>query len=169
MGKAATALCLLLTLFCGGLHAAGTSAKERAGQPIHIKANELLSDSKSKTATFIGKVVARQDDISIYADRLVVHYAEQGGEVDKVEASGNVRIVQQNRIATAGHAVYSNREGKITLSVNPRVYQGKDVVSGTVITYLLDEEKSVVKGGPEGRVEVLIYPKDKGKDGNGSP
>jgi len=148
------------------LYAAGDN---RSGQPITIKSNELVTDSKGRTATFIGKVQAKQQDITIYADRLVVHYAEKGGNVDKVEAFGNVRIVQLNRIGTGGHAVYSNKEGKISLSDNPKVYQGKDVVSGKVITYFIAEEKSVVTGGPDSRVNAVIYPKEKGKNGDKSP
>jgi lipopolysaccharide export system protein LptA len=160
---------LFLAAFCSLAVAAGDAPRGRSGQPISVKSNELFTDSKSRTATFTGKVVAKQQDVSIFADKLVVYYPSDGGDVDRVEASGNVRIVQQNRLATAGHAVYNNREGKITLSESPRIQQGKDVVSGSVITYMLDEEKSVVKGGPERRVEVMIYPKEKGKDGDKGP
>jgi lipopolysaccharide export system protein LptA len=162
MRNTAIILFLCLTTYCGILHAAD---ENRARQPINIKSNELVADSKGRTATFIGKVVARQQDITIYADKLVVYYGEQGGDVDKVEAFGNVRIVQQNRIGTAGHAVYSNMEGKISLSENPKVHQGKDVVTGQVITYFISEEKSVVTGGPDSRVNAVIYPKGKGNDG----
>ena len=159
-------LFLSFTLCTVSLYAAD---EVRSGQPISIKSNELVTDSKGKTATFIGKVLAKQDDISIYADKLVVYYSEKGGEVDKVEVFGNVRIVQQNRIGTAGHAVYQNKEGKISLYDNPKVIQGKDVVSGKVITYFIAEEKSVVTGGPDARVNALIYPKGKGKDGDKKP
>jgi lipopolysaccharide export system protein LptA len=141
----------------------------RTDQPISIKSNELVTDSKGRTATFIGKVQAKQADITIYADKLVVNYSEKGGEVDRVEAFGNVRIVQLNRIGTAGRAVYQNKEGKISLYDNPRVNQGKDVVSGKEITYFISEEKSVVTGGPDTRVNAVIYPKGKGKDGDKKP
>jgi lipopolysaccharide export system protein LptA len=133
-------------------------------QPITIKSNELQADQKSRTATFLGKVVAKQDDITIHADKLVVRYAEGGGEVEKVEAFGNVSIVQENRIGTAQHAVYFNKEGKITLSGSPKVLQGKDMVTGREITYYVNEDKSVVTGGPETRVEAVIFPKGKGKN-----
>jgi len=164
--NAAIIIFLSITLCCSSLYAAD---EVRSGQPISIKSNELVTDSKGRTATFIGKVLAKQDDITIYADKLVVYYSEKGGEVDRVEAFGNVRIVQLNRIGTAGHAVYQNKEGKISLYDNPMVYQGKDVVSGKVITYFIAEEKSVVTGGPGSRVNAVIYPKGKGKDGDKKP
>lgn len=139
---------------------------ERDRGPLVIKSDELQADTKSKTATFSGKVVAKQDDITIYCDRLVVRYAEHGGQVDKVDAFGNVRIVQQNRIGTGQHGTYFSKEGKITLTGNPRVVQGKDMVSGQEITYFVNEEKSLVTGSSKERVTAVIHPKGKeGDDG----
>lgn len=165
MQKAAFLLLSLLLAFCTVSSASAAEGIDRSDQPITIKSNELFTDSKSGTATFTGKVVAKQEDVSIYSDKLVVFYSEKSGEVDRVEAFGNVRIVQKNRLGTAGHAVYNNKDGKISLYKSPKVYQGKDVVSGAVITYYIGEEKSVVTGGPESRVEAVIYPKGRGKDG----
>lgn len=156
-------ICILLMSFSVSAVAAETE-KKRDAQPITIKSNELQADTKNRTATFLGKVVAKQGDITILADRLVVRYAEQGGDVEKVEAVGNVRIVQQNRIGTAQYGVYQTREGKITLSGSPKVVQGKDMITGREITYFVDDERSVVTGGPETRVEAVIYPKGKGKE-----
>jgi lipopolysaccharide export system protein LptA len=162
-------LVLLLMFYGDAFCASGAGNDDRSGQPINIKSNELYTDNNARTATFIGKVVAKQKDITIYADKLVIYYPEQGGQVERVEAFGNVRIVQLNRLGTGGHAVYDNKEGKVTLYQNPKVYQDKNVVSGKVITYYLEDEKSVVTGGPENRVEAIIYPKGRGKDGENGP
>lgn len=144
--------------------AAGPSGKDKAlrsNEPIQIKSNELQTDNKTNTATFIGKVVARQGDVTIYSDKMIVYKGTQGDDVDKVEVFGNVRIVQENRIGTGGHGTYLSKTGKITLDTNPKVYQGDDVVTGKVITYNLDDETSVVTGGPDTRVEAIIHPKEK--------
>lgn len=168
MKRTGIAVLLVLLSMCGAF--AAPPAKEmRSTQPITIKSNELSTDSKGRTATFTGKVTARQGDLTIYSDRLVVHYREGGGEVDKVEAFGSVRIVQQDRLATAREGVYFNLEQKIVLTGEPKVFRGDDVVSGKVITYYVDEEKSVVTGGPDARVEAVIHPKEKGKNGGSKP
>ena len=153
----------------GGLFSAYAASGERNNLPIQIKSNELLTDSTSGTATFVGKVSARQGDVTIYSDKLVIHYSSGEKEVDQVEAFGNVRIVQGNRVGEAGHAIYDNKTGKITLDVNPKVVQGEDVITGRVITYFVDEQKSIVTGGPGSRVEAVIHPKDKGKNGDTKP
>lgn len=152
-----------------GLGSALAAPAERNSLPIQIKSNELVTDSAAKTATFIGKVSARQGDITIFSDRLVIHYGAKGQDVEKVEAFGNVRIVQGNRQGEAGHAVYDNREGKIVLDDKPKVFQGEDVITGKIITYFVDEQRSVVTGGPESRVEAVIHPKEKGKSGGAKP
>lgn len=136
--------------------AAGT---DRARTPISVTADQLQADNKGKKAVFSGRVVSRQQDVTIYSDRLEIYYGESSEEVDKIIAIGNVRIVQTNRVGTGGHAVFENKAGKITLTINPRVVQGNDSITGTTITYYIDEERSVVDGGGKGRVEAVIHPK----------
>jgi len=153
-------ICLFLASPALAAPSAASVKKDRSGLPITIKSNELSADNKGKTAVFSGKVVARQGDITIYADKITINYAEKKGDVEKIEASGNVRIVQQNKIGTAALAVYDSRDGRITLTGNPRVMQGTDSISGKVITYYVDDDRSVVTGGddPKARVEAVINP-----------
>nr|WP_243688342.1 LptA/OstA family protein [Geotalea toluenoxydans] len=97
---------------------------------------------------------------------MIIKYSEKDQDVDSVEASGNVRVIQGDRQATAGHAVYDNKAGKIVFDVSPRVFQGDNVVSGRVITYFVEEQRSVVTGGGNGadaRVEAEIHPGAEGK------
>lgn len=138
--------------------------KDRSNLPIAIKANELAADNKGKTAIFSGKVVAKQGDITIYADQLTINYGDKKNDVEKIEANGNVRIVQENRIGTATHAVYESKLGRITLTGNPKIMQGADTMSGNIITYFIDEDRSEVSSGAGRPVEVVIHPT--GKKGN---
>lgn len=155
------ALICLWCLFPASVVPAATPVhKDRSSLPITIKSNEMTADNKGKTAIFSGKVVAKQGDITIFSDKLVVSYADKSGDVEKVEALGNVRIVQQNRAGFADQAVYDSRNGRIVLTGTPRVVQGGDSISGKVITYYVDDDKSEVSSGgdPKGRVEAVINP-----------
>lgn len=153
-------ICLLMTTQALAAPAEKTNYKDRSSLPITIKSNELSADNKGKTAVFNGKVVAKQGDITIFADRIIINYADKKGDVEKIEASGNVRIIQQNKTGTAAQAVYDSRDGRITLTGNPKVMQGADSISGKVITYYVDDDRSVVTGGddPKARVEAVINP-----------
>jgi lipopolysaccharide export system protein LptA len=133
--------------------------KDRSAKPITVKADHLQADNKGKKAVFTGQVVSRQEDITIYSDRLEIFYGETSDDVDKIIAIGNVRILQTNRVGTGGHALYENKLGKITLTVNPKVIQNNDSITGKKITYFIDEELSVVDSGDNTRVEAVIHPK----------
>jgi lipopolysaccharide export system protein LptA len=132
--------------------------KDRSNLPITVKSNEMTADNKGKTATFSGRVVAKQGDITIFSDKLIVSYAETGKDVEKVEALGNARIVQQTRTGFADQAVYDSRNGRIVLTGTPRVVQGGDSISGKIITYYVDDDRSDVSsdGDPKARVEAVI-------------
>jgi lipopolysaccharide export system protein LptA len=161
--KKYSTLLILIVLLCGisasTVLAAAASRKSGSDLPITIKSNELSADNKGKTAVFTGKVVAKQGDVTIFCDKMTVFYGAVQGDVDKIVADGNVRIVQENRTGVAAHAVYDSKEGKVTLTGgSPRVMQGTDTVAGEVITYFVDDDRSTVSGG---RVEATIHPKSK--------
>ena len=150
---------LLLGLAVLSAQGAAESHQGNSNLPITIKSNALAADNKGKTAIFTGKVVAKQGDVTIFCDKMTVYYGATQGDVDKIEADGNVRIVQENRSGSASHAVYESKQGKITLTGgNPKVMQGADTVSGEIITYFIDEDRSSVSGG---RVTAEIHPKSK--------
>jgi lipopolysaccharide export system protein LptA len=150
---------ILWGLAASAVHAAPEAHKGTSNLPITIKSNDLAADNKGKTAIFSGKVVAKQGDVTIFCDRMTVYYGNTQGDVDKIEADGSVRIVQENRTGVAAHAVYESRQGRITLTGgSPKVMQGVDTVSGEIITYFIDDERSSVTGG---RVEAVIHPKPK--------
>lgn len=153
-------ICLWCLLPASAVQAAAAVHKDRSNLPITIKSNEMTADNKGKMAIFSGKVVAKQGDVTIFSEKLIVSYADKSGDVEKVEALGNVRIVQQNRTGFAEQAVYENRNGRIVLTGNPRVVQGGDSISGKVITYYVDDEKSDASSGgdPKTRVEAVINP-----------
>lgn len=134
--------------------------KDRPAMPITIKSNELTADNKGKTAIFVGKVVAKQGEMTIFADKLVINYSDNKGEIKNMEADGNVRIVQQDRTGLSTHAVYDSASGRITLTGNPRVIKGTDSVKGKEIVYFVDDDKSMVSGGTDSkeRVEAVINP-----------
>lgn len=158
------ALLIISLLAATAPFAADKQALTRSSEPIHIRSDQLVADSSKKMATFSGNVAARQGDLTIYAERLVVSYSETGNEISSAEVFGSVRIIQGERRAQADHGLYDAKGGKIMLDGNPKVFQHDDVISGKAITYFLDEERSEVTSGPGTRVEAVIHPRGKGSD-----
>jgi len=129
--------------------------------PLRITSQQLEADNKNMVIIFRGSVVARQGDMTIYADVTQVYYEkrEEGNEVREIVATGNVKIQEGDRLATGQRAVFINAEQKIILTGQPKIWQGKDMVSGEKIIVLLREDKSFIESGPGQRVEVVFYPK----------
>ncbi len=159
---------LFLLFFCAfsfQVFAEGNLPVSRRSEPITIKSDSLVTDNDRKMATFSGNVAARQGDLTIYADRFVVVYSSVGNEINTAEVFGNVRILQGPRRAQAEHGVYDAKSSVIVLDGNPKVFQNSDTISGKIITYYLDQDRSEVTSGSGNRVEAVIYPQGKGSDG----
>lgn len=153
------ALCVAASLWAAPAAKSPARGGERSRQPITIKSSHLTADNRGKVAVFTGKVVAKQGDVTIFSDKLTVHYGETQGTVEKIEADGNVRILQQNRVGYGGHAVYENAAGRITLTGKPRVMQDNNTVTGKIISYLIDDERSTVTGDVNEPVITTIHPR----------
>lgn len=125
-----------------------------SSQPIRLKSDTLEWDYNGNVVTFKGNVIATQEDVTLYSDRLVMYYEGSTNEVNRIVAEGAVRIVQLDRRATAERAVFYNPEKKIVLTGRPVVTQGNNRVIGEVITILMDRnwvevEKADVTISPE--------------------
>ncbi len=144
-----------------------------ADQPVDISSNSLDADDKAGVFIFRGDVVAKQDNATIYSDQLEVYYTqtpEQNKEIgaadnnnrsiQKIVASGAVRIVQNERIATGERAEYIYANSAVILTGSPKVIQGDNTVSGEKITVYLNDERSVVEGGAQKRVNATFVPGD---------
>jgi len=154
-------ICLFL-LLAGFSPAAEKSAPAGydKNQPINITSDRLEADDVARQVKFLGNVVASQGEVVIYSAVLTLFYTEGSQEIDRVEADGDVRIVQGERVATGEKAVFYRADGRIVLSGNARVHQGADFVEGDEITVLLGEEKSVVQGKGGSRVNAVFHPKE---------
>jgi len=142
---------LLILLFLPSVLLAAEGSKES----INITSDSMEAETKANKVTFRGNVVAKQKNMTITSGELIATYAEGGKELKEVVAIGHVRITQQDKIAVADKAIFLNNERKIILTGNPKVWQGKDTVSGDRIIYYLDEDRTTVEGG----TRAVINPK----------
>ena len=142
-------------------------------QKIHITSDKLISDNDADYVEFIGNVRATQEDTVITADRLKIFVKKNpdnkdapgvGTEsINKIIASGNVKINFDNRVAVTPQAVYNIKTGILVLSGdNSRIVSGKDSISGEKITIYRTTGRITVESGSEKRVEAVFYSVEKG-------
>ena len=146
-----------------------------ASSPIQIEADRMETSQEQSVVVFSGHVQANQDNLIINADEMTVRYT--GGEItrsnetgdvakgvtqqiDTIKARGNVKIVQEDWIATGDTMDFNSEERIVILSGNAKAWQDQNMVSGEKIILYLDEGRSVVeRSSQEGeRVKAFIYP-----------
>lgn len=155
-----SAMALLGLFLAGGVSTAAAAPPEN-DQPIEISSESLDADYARGTVRFLGSVVARQGDATIYSQELVIHFDRNTRQVQRVEAFKNVRIVQRDRVATGQAAHLERATGKVVLTGSPRIERGRDSVEGDEITYFLNEDRSIVKSKTGSRVNAVFHPKEK--------
>lgn len=137
--------------------------------PVHVTAERMEVDHATNRIRFSGNVVSERGDMVIRSDTLEVLNAggEGGGEeqVKEIVARGNVQFENETKRATGEEAVYSAEERTVVLSGNAKAWEGENRVSGSRMTIYLDEDKSVVEGGADQRVEVDITSTNKKDSG----
>jgi outer membrane protein assembly factor BamD len=127
-------------------------------EPVDITSDRVEAFSKENRIVFKGNVMARQKDMIIYSDSLEALLFEDGKGVERVVAGGNVKIQQGLRVANCQKAVFYNRDQKVILTGDPKVWEGENMVSGEEIIVDIEKNRVEVKGGPGGRGKVRVLP-----------
>lgn len=129
--------------------------------PIEITSETVEGEQKQNRVIFKGNVVAKQEETTLHANMLVIHYDTDMKKLKEIVATGNVRISQLDRRATCQKATFFQNENKIVLEGEAVVREGDNVLRGERVVYLIDEEKSYVEGGKGSRVTTTIVPSSK--------
>lgn len=172
-------ICLITLAVSSGAAGQGiaASADDSLGRaPIHIEADRMESNQQKEEVLFVGNVEASQGELQIMADQMTVFYRKSSGtdkpgtekRIDNLQATGNVKVVKNEWVATGDQAEYKADERKVVLTGNTKVFQDNNMVTGDRVVLFLDEGKSVVEkqGRDEsGRVKAFFYP-ETAKDNN---
>lgn len=179
------ALAGLLVIFWAGLSLAYGAAPKKPGPdkevPLHITAARLEADQAKGMVVFSGAVKAVYGDATLYSDQLQVYFKpkpeaskgaptppqEKAGQsllgdagaekIDRIVAKGNVRMVQEDRVATGDQAIYYKDRDEVVLTGNPQLWRAENTLKGERIIFNLATKKVLVESSPHRRVEALLY------------
>lgn len=138
--------------------------------PIEIAADQLTVEQAKRQAVFAGNVEAVQGDVTLRAERLVVHYdlgSEQTASraVRRIEAAGDVVIASPEESAKADRAVYDVQAGTIVLEGSVVLARGEDVVRGGRLDIDLRAQTAVMQAAGQERVRALFHASEPAKQG----
>jgi lipopolysaccharide export system protein LptA len=132
-------------------------------KPIQIESDNLQLREQEKKAFFDGNVKVVQGAMTLTANHMVVFYKGQGnslaaggGDIDRIQVDGNVRVVSGTQSARGDKGDFDMRSEVLTL-------EGKEVVlvdTGNVLTgcklTVLMKTGQATMGNCGGRVRILI-------------
>jgi len=143
---------------------------------IIITSQSLVFRNQDNTAFFEGKVVMTKGVFVMHADQMTVYFDGSGSAntatapkatmkaapapkaaapelptfgsrgVSLIDASGNVVMQQGAKRAKSKKALYYQRDEKLVLTGEPEVWEEGYRVTGTKMTMLLKEDRSIVEG-----------------------
>lgn len=128
-------------------------------EPIYITADQMEADRKKSMITYRGRVVALQGEMTMRSNSLTAYFTADMKELREVVAEGEVHVSQGDRVATGAKAIFNGKDQTITLTGNPVVRQGNSEISGSRITFFIEQERAVVDGGTQ-RVKATIFPQE---------
>jgi lipopolysaccharide export system protein LptA len=179
------ALAGLLVIFWAASPLAYGAAPKKQGPekevPLQITAARLEADQAKGIVVFSGSVKAVYGDATLYSDQLQVLFKAKPGpsketptppqekagqsplgdvgaeKIDRIVAKGNVRMVQEDRVATGNEAIYYKDRDEVVLTGNPQLWRAENTLKGERIIFNLGTKKVLVESSPQRRVEALLY------------
>jgi lipopolysaccharide export system protein LptA len=168
---------ILLTAPC--TYADNNFISKQSDEPIEITSNRMEAFNEKKLVVFSGNAIAKQGNKVLKADQLNLYYkkepdkkvkvgtteTEGTGNLEKIEAKGNVSLTQGERVATGDEAIYLRDSGKVILTGNAVLSEGKNSIKGDRVIVFLNENRGIVESNTKKQVKAIIYPQEKKKAG----
>lgn len=134
-------------------HQSDTSDWIREGTNCTVITSRRLSlDQEQRRAVFEENVLVVDGDLTLTADKMTV-IMSPSNTVQTIHAEGRIHATQGDRVAIARRADYDSREGKIVLTGDPKLQQGRDILKGDTITFWTDHRRVVC----EPNAVMVIY------------
>ena len=145
------------------------------GGPIKVNADRSEVLEKQRKVVLIDNVDIMQGTARLRADRVTITYSASGetetsglsgfGDIDSMEATGEVFYVTPELKATGTKGVYTAANDTITLTGDVVLIRGEDVATGEKLVMNLAEGRTVLDGGA-GQVQMNINPNQTGNESN---
>ena len=132
-----------------------------------ITADRMEYYSDRDIVIFTGNALAVRGDVTLSAGRMEVTLGQgidsEENSVKKIVAEEDVNFrhvdpeTGKERFATGERGEYLSDEDTVVLTGDPRVWEGKNVITGKKMTFHIEENRFVVQGG----AGLTIHPEKK--------
>lgn len=118
-----------------------------ASAPVTFSADRIEVQDRADRVVVSGNVHVTQAGLTLNAARMTVAYRDQNGiEIDRIDAAGNVVVTRGNETARGNAAIYDLNRRLITMIGNVQLTQGSNRLSGGRLVIDLNSGRSTVDG-----------------------
>lgn len=130
--------------------------------PITITSDRMEGDFEAGIITFLDRVKVVRGEMILYADKVETYPKDGGEDLERVVATGHVKVINGTRTSVADRAEYLEEGEILLLTGNAKVSDSSNTLIGPVIRVYLNEDRTEVEGNTVERPKFLFYP-GKGK------
>ncbi len=116
---------------------------DAGSSPIAVSADKLGYFKKESRALYEGHAIAKRDAMILTCDEIEA-FLDANGDIQRIEARGNVYAIDGDREAWGDRAQFINETGVLTVTGKPRGKQGPREVEGEVVTVVTGVDRLVV-------------------------
>ncbi len=123
---------------------------------IEITATTMEWNKEENLATAIGEAKAVQGEKTLYANKIIVFFnkKKEVESIKKLDASGNVKFVREDQIATGDNAIYLVENEKIFITGNVTLQREESIMLGDELTIDLRTSSSKLISKSNKKVRV---------------
>jgi lipopolysaccharide export system protein LptA len=115
--------------------------------PVNFAADRIEVQDRADRVVVSGNVHVTQGSLTLDAARMTVAYRNAGGiEIDRIDATGTVRVTRGNESARGDVAIYDLNTRIITMLGNVELTQGANRLTGGRLVMDLRSGRSTVDG-----------------------
>jgi lipopolysaccharide export system protein LptA len=146
-------LLILLLMIIGNVAIEAQAAVGK--EDIAVDADQLEVIQNENKAIFTGKVVAKQGEMTLRSDKMIIYYAKKEqqqanspmGALEKIEVIGDVHMTTKTESADGERGVYDAIREKIFLYGNVVLRKENNVLTGEALQYDMVTGSSILTGG----------------------
>lgn len=133
--------------------------------PVKITSDRMTYDETGKVVSFVGNVVAEHGKLILWSDTLTAYLSSKSGKqysadsVERIVAEGNVKAKKDTTEGTCGKLTYLVQKQLLTMEDEPLLQDGPNSLTGEVIKFHIQENRSEVVGGKK-RVKAIFMTPD---------
>lgn len=150
--KSATIGFIATAIAFGGIQlSAQAIAGHNSNAPVNYAADRIELQDRQNRVVLSGNVDITQAGLRVQSARTLVNYTDAGSlRIQRITATGGVRVTRGNEAASGDVAVYDFNRRIITMAGNVRLRRGSDTLNGGRLVIDLRSGVSSVDGSASG-------------------